>query len=365
MVSSDLGTRDILNSDTGHTDGTHGHDVMNDWIDIATRPASVNSITHSAAGTLTINANQGHVVNVEVQANITGLTINNLVEGLPMLLILKGDGVSTRTADMSSIFINPTTTLNSSLEVLNNDVHHIMLTKGPSIISDVLWAPAGVISWNANIGAAPSGIQLQSTNQYLHTGSFSTSHTIPLPSGIQSGDLLEIIVATQESSDPGVPNTPSGWTQRYTTTPVAGFNPRQTLFYKIATGSEGSSVNVTIGTSTRMHGVSNRWSGVDNTTPYDATEPAAVTSPTDNVNPAAITTVTNGAFVRAIAAANLTGGASGTVSSGYTILNDTTAEDRFFLNCYKEVSTAGSEDPGAYTWDVDNVTCVTSALRPA
>jgi len=365
MVSSDLGSIDLQDTDTGHTNGPWGHDVLNDWMDIATRPASTQDITHSVAGGLTINVNQGHIINVEVQANITGLTVNNLVEGHPILLILKGDGVGTYTANMSSIWINPTTTLNSSLQVLNNDVHHIMFSKGPSIIGSKLWAPAGVVTWA--VTASSPGIQLQSTNQYLYNGSFNTTHTIPLPSGIQSGDFLQIIVATQENADFTIPNTPSGWTQHSTYHNGVGFIPRVTTFYKIATGGEGSSVNVTWATSIRVHGVSHRWSGVNATTPYDIADSAPQYGYLyADVDIPSITPVTDGAVVLTIFAANLTGGLSNSLPSGYSIVDDTTSSDRFFKNGQKEIPTATAENPGLYSGtDFDNGTAFAMTLRPA
>lgn len=76
------------------------------------------------------------------------------------------------------------------------------------------------------------------------TTTTTTSHTVPLPSSIEAGDYLDIIVGSdglgaQASSNP----TATGWTQLFQNK-VNG-TQSLTYLYKTATGSEGSTVTVT------------------------------------------------------------------------------------------------------------------------
>lgn len=363
MVSSNLGSVDLTDGSTGHTNGTHGHDVLNDWIDIATRPGSTRPVTHSSAGVLTIDVNAvagGHVILVTVGANITGLTLNNVTDGLPFMIVFLGNGSSSFTIDMSGLKLNSSTTLNSAVAIGPTDALAVSLLKLPS---GDFWAPGGLMVFNSTAGI--SGISAQANGSLLHTGSSLNNHLIPLPSGIIAGDFLEIVVQTQENSDPGAPNTPSGWTQRFTNTPSFGFIPRITKFYKYASGSEGGT-NVTVNwtTATRVCGGSQVWRGVHASTPYDTTASAAVMG-NGNPNPPTRTSVTNGAMHVVYAAGNKTGGLTCTAPGGYTKSLDQSSSDRSVVIARKLMATAGADDPAAFAWAVENDTVFTDVLKPA
>lgn len=371
MPSSNLGSIDLTNTSTGHVDGAWGHDVLNDWIDIATRPASVRTITHTGT-TLTIDADAvsgGHIARVTVSANITSLTMTNMTNGLPFLLLLEGNGVSSFTANLSSIKTNTTTALNSAVAVGPADRLAVCFIKLPD---GMLWAPAGLLVAGAAGGG--SGITSVGFGSLAYTGTNTTSVTVPLPSGISAGDLIEIVVQTQESTDPGVPNTPSGYTIRsnFSNTPSAGFIPRISKFYKIAAGSEGGT-NVTVTwpgspVSCRPCGGSQVWRGVNTSTPYDITNPSAAQMGNGNPDPNSVTTLTANAMVVQYAAGNKVGGATCTAPTSpgtYTKTLDQSGLDRSLVIANRIVAAAGAENANTFGWVVDNHTVITDALKKA
>lgn len=113
--------------------------------------------------------------------------------------------------------------------------------------------------------------------------------------------------------------------------------------------------------------------GVDTSTPQDASAQSAYHIDTDIVNPPSITTVTDDAVVVAAGVSggghtNMTGG-----SSGYSNYIDDGGEGQYWCGvgqCWKEVATAGAENPGAWTVTTDfgsdeTAISVSMALRPA
>lgn len=205
-------------------------------------------------------------------------------------------------------------------------------------------------------------------NTYDGSATYARTHAIPLPAvTILAGDLIEIMVATQDAngSMPNAASTAVGYTQRwFKTGGTTSFRPELTKLYKIASGGESGSVTVTLGggpTTYRAVGASQVWRGVDQTTPYDVAEQTVNTQ-----DPASITTVTDGALVTVNMNGNRVPAGAATVSSGYTETVNTAATiQKSWVNCYKEIPSFGADNPGAYTWGPANVTTVTDALRPA
>ncbi len=78
-----------------------------------------------------------------------------------------------------------------------------------------------------------------------NSGANVTSHTVNLPTGISSGDL--IIVMFSNDGDATV-TFPSGWTNQLFSTASGTFN-RFTVNYRIADGTEGSTITVTTSAS--------------------------------------------------------------------------------------------------------------------
>lgn len=365
MPSSNLGSVDLTNASTGHVDGAWGHDALNDWIDIATRPASVRTITHTGTS-LSIDADAvsgGHIARVTVSANITSFAMTNMTIGLPFLLLLEGNGSSSFTANLSSIKVNASTTLNSAVAVGAADRMGVCFVKLPD---GTLWAPAGLLVYGA--AGSGSGISSIGFGSLPYTGSYVTSISVPIPAGVSSGDLIEILIQTQESADPGAPTTPGGWTQRFTNTPSAGFIPRLTKIYKIASGSEGGTNQTITVPSSRPCAGSQVWRGVNTSTPYDIASASAAQMGNGNPDPNSVTTLTANAVVVQYAAGNKTGGATCTAPTSpgsYTKTLDQSGLDRSIVIANRLVAAAGAENANAFAWAVDNHTVITDALKKA
>lgn len=88
----------------------------------------------------------------------------------------------------------------------------------------------------------------ESSSKDVTTG---TTHTISLPSGIVSNDLLLIFWSDANTSSTA-PTTPTGWTQLYSNTSGNG-NRNRTTWYKVADGSEGTTLDITAGAERSAH----------------------------------------------------------------------------------------------------------------
>lgn len=217
---------------------------------------------------------------------------------------------------------------------------------------------------SATPSAAPDGISIGSQAEDTYTGTSSTTLAVDMPATVDAGDLIITVLSTQESTDVGAPTMP-GFTQAFTNTPSAAFQPRVTCLYKVAVGNEdGTTVTATWGTTCRPHAVTTALPGVDNSTPFDAAAPTAVTGGA-NLDPAAITTVTDDAWVVTAYAGNASPTPAVTGPAGYSTFFSQVPDDRAIVMHYLEKATAGAENPGAYSWAVDNGTVRTFALRSA
>ena len=142
------------------------------------------------------------------------------------------------------------------------------------------------------------------------TTAISTSATVTInrPSGVVAGDVMIANIANYCDGCTQTSASRSGWTL------IAGTNIERgsaTLLYKIAGASEPANYEFSVtASSTRTAGAIVAFSGVDNATPFDVTEPSSWTTATNQSisNLPAITTVTPGAAILAF-------GASGRITS--------------------------------------------------
>ena len=147
------------------------------------------------------------------------------------------------------------------------------------------------------------------------------------------------------------------------------------IYYKIATSASETLPTFKESDSTTqcsMHVTTMSFRGVDTTTPLDATttEYSAVNEGDTPTSPS-ITTVTDDAWVLTLCQMNFyASSATATPPSGYTeIVDGWTANNNYHLVGYKEVASAGAENPG--TWTVttadtaSELMSFTMALRPA
>jgi hypothetical protein len=109
--------------------------------------------------------------------------------------------------------------------------------------------------------------------------------SVPLPSGISSGDLLIVFVSNGSSR---TATTPTGWTLVAGTSNSGGF---YRVYQRIADGTEGSTLSVTLSNTANFNSVAFRISGHNATTPVNV----SATDNTSNnvVSPSVTTTVEN------------------------------------------------------------------------
>lgn len=136
-----------------------------------------------------------------------------------------------------------------------------------------------------------------------NTGVVGYTQAVPLPTGYTVGNLLVLLVGTDDI--PG-PTVPAGWTRLAgaqplppTVNPYAPY-PALNVFYRIATGTEGTSVNVSMSSADWPDGdafmvaVTLAYSGTDTATPFgeNALNPTTATS-ASLAHPAITTSVAN------------------------------------------------------------------------
>lgn len=166
-------------------------------------------------------------------------------------------------------------------------------------------------------------------------------------------------------------NTPSGWTKETDVVELGGTDRAAALYADIAAGTESGSLNfsVTDTDNTFYGGFQMRFDGVDTTTPMDATPVTAVSYGDSGIpDPPAITTVTNDAWVVTCVGSTDAEITAWGAPTNYTLIASDPAA--FEIACaYREITTAGAEDPG--TWNntasgtVADQIYITFALRPA
>ncbi len=197
-----------------------------------------------------------------------------------------------------------------------------------------------------------------------------TSDSTPAPSGLSDDDLM--LWWATVNTGVNISNDEGGWTEQSHIKDQAGGDDRTLMTtIKVADSESGGyDWSHDYGSSKRMLSNMAAFTGVDPSTPIDAT---ATTSESDGDShtAAAITTNTDGAMVVIILYALDTTGSTvpSTIPSGYTLLveDDDGVGAGFMAACYKIVASAGTETPGAWTsLDAGSGHCSTTiALKPA
>lgn len=118
---------------------------------------------------------------------------------------------------------------------------------------------------------------------------------VPVPTGVTAGDLL-VAVCMQMKEGTSAPTWPTGWAQLGTTAggTRAGANGASAAFWKLATGSEGSTYSVAYPATTNTL----IWclTGANTTTPLDA-GPTFVTGTVATMSTTAITVAAGSALL--------------------------------------------------------------------
>jgi hypothetical protein len=204
---------------------------------------------------------------------------------------------------------------------------------------------------------------VQATNSSGTTNFGSeTTHAAALPASISSGDLLLLFVSISTAAN--TLTTPSGWTSLFNTTNTIRF----ACYYKVASGSEGASVNVTASTAEKWACNSYRVTGYQGT-------PEAGTSATGssaNPNPPSVSPSWGSAKTLWIAASadNALSTTTPTAPTDYgNLVNH--SHTVIGINQLRTASVrreleASSEDPGTFTLGGSGAwVAQTVAVRPA
>ncbi len=194
---------------------------------------------------------------------------------------------------------------------------------------------------------------------------FGTTMEVTAPAGIVDGDLL-IMHSTVSANTTTVTVDEPGWTKLIDANSSLGGSNTVSVHYKIANNESGTYTVGGLGASQSFRSVCAAYSGVDQTTPFDATTVETINvvdSDTHDANP--ITTVTNDGFVLNLLGL-VQGATPGTQPAGYNKRAENgTSNYLGYADIAKAV--AGVENPGPWSGlgsDADS-TSVTIALRAA
>ena len=202
---------------------------------------------------------------------------------------------------------------------------------------------------------APAAIAVRGTptTASVTTG---TTLTITKPTAVVAGDVMMASIAQYATSSAAA--SASGWTAIKSGS-LSSTSRFGTVLYKIAGASEGSSYTFTLSPSVSgAVGDIVAFSGVDNTTPLDATGSGFATASSTAVGGTAITTTTNNAaailFGMAASTSSGTGGTWGGWASGLTELYDNqgtgTGNNATSVGAaWKSIATAGTTGAGSAT----------------
>jgi hypothetical protein len=194
-----------------------------------------------------------------------------------------------------------------------------------------------------------------------------TSLTGGIDTAARSGDIVLVIMRTNNETDSNMSLATSGYTE------VADLYANDDLdinfgaYYKVMGGTPDTSVTTTTYSSASLRNVDMlayvlRY--VDTVTPLDATTTTATFVNTAIPNPPAITTVTAGAVVVALG-----GSSSKTLSSPPTGYSNH-AYEGVLAAALKKIESPQSENPGAFPiggsdFSISSAAAATMALRPA
>ena len=207
-------------------------------------------------------------------------------------------------------------------------------------------------------------ISIVGTPTTVRAGTTASPIAVPYVSGTQSGDVGYILIVL--SQNVAIVSADAGWTliAGPLTAGGGGSIPRAYLHRRVFDGAESGTADFGKSTTDSQGGMGAMWvtRGLDNTTPEDAAETTA-TGSSAAADPASITTVTDNAFVFAIAFKDDGNVDFSGFPTGYTNeVGDfwgSGGNGSAYSVDYKEVATAGAENPGE-GWGT-----FTLAVRPA
>lgn len=221
--------------------------------------------------------------------------------------------------------------------------------------------PLGLRAAAGNAGAEPPTL---TANTGVNT-STGTSHVINLPTGISVGDL--ILTSFCFDGDGTNVSSFTGYTQLFDNPFSLADQGRHFVYYRVATGSEGSTASLTSSTSTRFVAWTGLIKGWNSSfvpefsfTDYQGTNP----------DPPSLTPTwgNQSCLWLAIAAGRATAGAGAAVTAYPTdysyYQNSEALAARMSMGVAARQLTASSQDPGTFTMSLtSNFSVATIAIR--
>lgn len=193
--------------------------------------------------------------------------------------------------------------------------------------------------------------------------SLSTTQTLNLPTGIQAGDLLVMAVGL-------LGNVTTSWPSGWNVIKVLQVSTNQLeIAWREADGTEGATINITTGSTTRNGHVSYRISGAEDpsTQPPQASTGVIQEADSANPDPDSLTPTGGSKDYLWIAAESNNGSSTTAAPTNYTLVSGGTGGGGGGANCgtgHRQL-TASSTDPGTFTLSGNqNWTAVTVAVHP-
>jgi prepilin-type N-terminal cleavage/methylation domain-containing protein len=124
------------------------------------------------------------------------------------------------------------------------------------------------------------------------TTNAATSLALSKPAGMQTNDVMIATISAGTNGSSVTP--PSGWTAIQDTASSGGSQGmRLAVYYKVVTGSEGSSFSWNLGSTRNASGTITAWRGVDTTNPIDGSANYTGNSGNESYTPSITTTGAN------------------------------------------------------------------------
>ncbi|KKN20429.1 hypothetical protein LCGC14_0935660 [marine sediment metagenome] len=206
---------------------------------------------------------------------------------------------------------------------------------------------------------------IEGSNSSRETG-IPTEHTVALPAGIVSGELLLVFFSTASGTSNAV-TWPSGWTEYFEVN--QGTNAKLNGAYRQADGTEGASITVTTSLGRRSAHSSYRISGAEDPA-TQVPESSTATGLSTDGDPPSLTPTGGSKDYLWFAAIGISAddSAMGAPTNYANLLNQATANPS--LGSADRSLNAASEDPGTFTsinasWAVATVAVHPSGAPPA
>lgn len=174
----------------------------------------------------------------------------------------------------------------------------------------------------------------------------TTSHTVNLPASISANDLLIVVFGV--ANMPTI-TTPSGWTLLRNVVERPGISETHqfSIFYKVASGSEGATLTITTGTSNRSAHVSYRITTATYTGSPEAS--TGTSAGTGDANPDSLTPSGGAKDYLWLAVGGLRSQTFSGVPTSYSTLVTAATSSQIAVGTGNRQLNATSEDPGTFS----------------